>query len=118
MVRVACLVLSAVILAACAPQVEQRTPNYQSASKQCATIGALGAVIMAARQTGRSRAETLQSLNDGEDSQLTQLARVLVKNAYSIPIRGTKRAKEDGVRRFTAVTTTACQRARREALSR
>ena len=104
----------AAVVAACAPEPD--VPVYRSASKQCATIGALGAVVMAARQTGRTRNETLRSLDDGAESNLTQLTEVLVKSAYQVPIRRTKRAKEAEVKRFSASTTILCQRARQRTL--
>ena len=105
---IACL-LAAALIGACAPA----NPNRQAGDppkleKQCQAVGALAAVVMAARQTGRSRDDVVQSLTPKMSGKSAAPIRALVDVAYKTRLEPTAARKKSAVRSFASYAVTAC----------
>ena len=111
---IACL-LTAALIGACAPtNPNRRAGDPPGLEKQCQAVGALAAVVMAARQTGRSRDDVVQSLTPKMSGKSAAPIRALVDVAYKTRLEPSSARKKSAVRSFASYAVTACYKAYRK----
>ena len=107
--------LATVLIGACAPTNPYRQagdpPGLQ---KQCDAVGALAAVVMAARQTGRSREDVIQSLTKKGSRKGAEPIRTVVDVAYKAHLEPTAARKRAVVQSFASYAIKVCYRAYRK----
>lgn len=112
-VSFACI-LTVLSLAACAPgNPHRQAGDPPDLERQCKTLGALAAVVIAARQTGRRRDEVLRSLTKKGAGLNNTLIRTIVDVAYKTHLEPTAARKRAVVKSFAGYAVKTCYQAYR-----